>query len=224
MKDELGDVLFQVLFHAQIASENTEEDPQSGSQFSLDDVATNLAEKLIRRHPHVFDKSSDASSRKVESIVANWDKIKQEEAQKNGESSLFADELLKFPALLSASKIGKKSNSIGFDWDHIDEVFLKVDEEKQELCEAIEASDQAAIEEELGDLLFSVAQLARHLKIAPEQALRKSNQKFLHRFALIEQGLSTEKKSWNELSRAEKERRWQQAKSRQKNEQTRPKH
>lgn len=175
MKDELGDVLLQVLLHAQIAAEN--------GQFSMDDVITNLSEKLVRRHPHVF---GQVSAETPEEVMVNWEAIKRRE-KAGSQRTLVLDGVPKeLPALMRAEKIQKKAAKVGFDWDHTWEVVEKVKEEFKELEEAAAAGQQAELEEELGDLLFAVVNLARFIKVDPEFALQKATAKFIERFHLLE--------------------------------------
>ncbi|MBP9673906.1 MAG: nucleoside triphosphate pyrophosphohydrolase [Bacteriovoracaceae bacterium] len=202
MNEELGDVLLQILLHTTIAEQE--------NSFTLESVCKTLADKLIRRHPHVFEeKNKDKIS--SQQVLVNWDKIKKEEKKE----SLFNDSYLKFPALYSAEKIGKKSKKVNFDWDDFQQVMYKVEEEWQELKEELKPHapmNQDNIMEEIGDVLFSVTQLARHLNISAEEALRSSNKKFINRFAKMEQILEAEGKSFEQLTLEEKEACWQKAK------------
>ena len=178
MEEELGDVLFQVLLHAQIAEEN--------KLFNLESVAGLLADKLIRRHPHVFEKPKSVIT--SNEVITQWQQIKEQEKKK---SDYFLNEkLLQSPALESAYNIGKKSREVQFDWNTTREVLAKVEEEWIELQEEHPADENAnlkRVEEELGDLFFSLAQLARHLHINPEECLRKANKKFISRFNRVEE-------------------------------------
>lgn len=178
MEEELGDVLLQVLLHCKIAEEN--------NNFTLESISKTLDDKLTRRHPHVF--SSFNPSLKADEVVVNWNKIKKMEKEENEQFKHRIDETdLIFPALFSANKIGEKTNQLGFDWDNARQVATKVEEEWQELKDEIALSTHhKRIEEELGDLLFSMAQLARHLGCDPENALRMANKKFISRFNKME--------------------------------------
>jgi nucleoside triphosphate diphosphatase len=183
LKDELGDLLLQVLFYAEMAEE--------AGHFSLREVADNLSEKLIRRHPHVF---GDAAAADANAVLRNWEQIKLEE--KNTKEapaqpeSMLNDIPRSMPAVLEARKLGSRAAKVGFDWPSVDGLFDKLAEESRELRHEIESgvsSDRKAkIEEELGDLLFTAVNLARHLQVDPESALRKINAKFRRRFAAME--------------------------------------
>lgn len=183
LKDELGDLLLQVLFYAEIADE--------AGYFTLRDVAENLSEKLIRRHPHVF---GDVAAADANAVLRNWDEIKREEKSAKVEpeqpSSMMDDIPRSMPAMLEARKLGSRAAKVGFDWPNVDGLFDKLAEESRELRHEIESdavTDRAEkIEEELGDLLFTAVNLARHLRVDPEFALRKANAKFRQRFAAME--------------------------------------
>jgi ATP diphosphatase len=181
LKDELGDLLLQVLFYAQMASE--------AGYFSIDDVATNLNSKLIRRHPHIF---AGAEATDANAVLRNWELIKQAEkkASPAAQISMLDDIPRSMPAVLEASKLGSRAAKVGFDWQNADGLFDKLQEEigelKAELAPTIGVTATDAIEAELGDVLFTAVNLARHLKIDPESALRATNAKFRRRFAAME--------------------------------------
>jgi XTP/dITP diphosphohydrolase/ATP diphosphatase len=181
LKDELGDLLLQVLFYAQMASE--------AGYFTLQDVASNLNAKLIRRHPHIFAGAEVADS---DAVLRNWEQIKRSEkrALENPRSSMLDDIPRSMPAVLEASKLGSRAAKVGFDWPNADGLFDKLQEEIAELKAELALSSGTqipdAIEAELGDLLFTAVNLARHLKIDPESALRTTNVKFRRRFAAME--------------------------------------
>ena len=175
IKDELGDVLLQVLLHAQIAQEK--------GHFSMEDVVVNLSEKLVRRHPHVF---GEVSADTPEEVMVNWDAIKKREKTGQERKSVLDGVPKEFPALMRAEKIQKKAAKVGFDWDHTHEVVEKVKEEFRELEEAAAAGSQEQLEEELGDLLFAIVNLSRFIKVDPEFALQKATAKFTKRFQLLE--------------------------------------
>lgn len=176
MEEELGDVLFQVLLHATIAEEN--------KSFSLESSAKHLADKLIRRHPHVFSTNDQLTP---DQVVANWEKIKI--AEKGEKKYIMDEKYLQAPALESSFRIGQKSTSVNFDWKDYHQVMMKVEEEWQEVKEELPPTGQYnkdRVKEEIGDLLFSVAQLARHLDLNPEDVLRDANKKFIKRFQKVE--------------------------------------
>lgn len=182
MEEEIGDVLLQVLLHAQMASEK--------GQFDIESVAAALSDKLIRRHPHVFENKDTSLS--AEQVLINWEQIKKEEkAREESEKThhRIKSSALNAPPLMAAVKIGQKTNDIKFDWDDYTQVVYKVEEEWQELKEELTPNrelNKDRVFEEMGDLLFSVAQLARHLDIDPHEALRYANKKFLRRFHAME--------------------------------------
>jgi tetrapyrrole methylase family protein/MazG family protein len=172
--EELGDLLLQILFHAQIASEN--------GQFDISDVIASISEKMIRRHPHVF---SDATADSPEAVSLQWDHIKRNIENRNHDS-LVGGVPKKFPSLLRASKISKKAARAGFDWETTEQVLAKVDEEMGELKEAMTGGGVEEMEHELGDVLFALVNLGRFLKINPEVALISANERFERRFRAME--------------------------------------
>ena len=180
LKDELGDLLLQVVFHARMAEET--------GQFSFYDVATAISDKMERRHPHVF---ADNDADTPEAVNQNWEDIKAAEkaakGKTNTESSLLDDVPLSLPAMSRAVKLQKRAARIGFDWNEAEPIFDKLQEEVGELLEAMQNGDEDAIEDEFGDVLFVVANLGRHLKLDPEKALRRGNAKFTRRFKSLEQ-------------------------------------
>ena len=201
IKDELGDLLFQVVFYAQLAREE--------QQFELDDIAVHTAEKLINRHPHVFGTDAQRNLSDAE-IKAQWEQIKQQErTKKNAKGSVFDDIPSQLPSILKAAKLQKRAASVGFDWIDAEPVYAKVDEEIQEVKEA---TDQDHIEEEIGDLLFAVVNLARHKQVNPEAALQRANDKFKSRFQHIERSLSEQGKHPTDCNLEELEALWLQAK------------
>jgi len=209
IKDELGDVLFQVIFYSQLANEQ--------SMFSIDDVLDNLIDKLIRRHPHVFPEG-DLQSRKgrqniaKEQVKVSWEAIKANERGGKAQFGLLDDIPDALPALTRSSKLQKRAATVGFDWDNLSDVINKVKEELSELESAKASGDVSEIEHELGDLLFSCVNLSRHLKLTPETALRKANQRFERRFAYIEKALSEKGGSAQQASADEMEALWVEAK------------
>lgn len=207
--DELGDYLFQVVLQAQVAKDE--------QLFELKDILKNLSDKMIRRHPHVF---GDVKAETSDEVLANWAKIKAAEAAANnvtGQATSpqpvrLTKDLRGFPALLTAWKIGKRSEQWKFDWDTPAQVEAKVTEEFAEVKEAIAASDPKAQLDEMGDLLFAVAQWARHLGIDPEAALRQGNLKFEKRFSVMIEHSKLTQDQFRALPLDEKEALWQEAK------------
>lgn len=213
--EELGDLLLQVLFYAQMGDE--------AGYFSIVDVIAQLNRKLIRRHPHVFgDEASAAAGNRAQvdtatasaasGVLANWEAIKRAEKRtgKSDESSLLDGVPRSFPALLEATKLGSKAAKVGFDWPDRAGLLEKVEEECREIeAEVLAGAAPEAVEGEVGDLLFTVVNLARHLKVDPELALRRTNAKFRRRFAAMEQASGRE---LSERSAAELEALWAQAK------------
>jgi ATP diphosphatase len=176
LKDELGDLLLQVLFYAQMADE--------AGHFNLRDVAENLNAKLIRRHPHIF---GNATATDAAAVLRNWEQIKLEEKRSKPTAASMLDEIPRtMPATLEASKLGSKAAKVGFDWPDSSGLFAKLDEEIAELMVEVEAKHKENVEAEFGDLLFTMMNLARHLKVDSESALRHTNAKFRARFAAME--------------------------------------
>ncbi|MCB0406940.1 MAG: nucleoside triphosphate pyrophosphohydrolase [Bdellovibrionales bacterium] len=199
IKEELGDLLLQVVLHAEIArQENT---------FTIEDVIETLSEKMLRRHPHVF---GNASAGSAEDVKKNWESIKQKEKDDKEFSFGLPSHL---PALIASFKIGEKTKKYNFDWSEITPVLEKVEEELSELREAIQNQDRENMQEELGDILFSVAQVARHLDIDPEQALRKTNKKFETRFQKMVDWARMQNLDFKSLSPEKLEELWVIAKA-----------
>ncbi len=203
LKEELGDLLFQILLHSQIAAED--------GLFNLYEVIDALSEKMIRRHPHVFSETK-AISQEEQSLL--WEEQKKaERQQKSTTTNALSGIALSLPALLRAQKIQKRAAQVGFDWKIIDEVFDKIQEEIVELKAAIDEKNFDQIENELGDIIFSCVNLSRHLKLNAETALRKSTEKFIQRFSWIESRLNQQKRQPEECSRTELHALWLEAKS-----------
>lgn len=204
LEKELGDLLFQVVFYAQLGEEDR--------LFSFSDIVASICEKLIRRHPHVFSDSEFSTDAEVKQ---NWENEKAKERhQKNQQKSILDDIPKALPALSQAAKIQKRCSHVGFDWDNIEDVFAKVKEEVLEVEDELNAPvvNQEALSEEIGDLLFAIVNLTRHIKQDPEQILRQANRKFTKRFQFIEQyhldnNLAIQQSSLDFL-----EQLWQQAK------------
>ena len=203
LKDELGDLLFQVTFHSSMAEEM--------NLFTFDDVVDSISEKLTQRHPHVF---ADKSIKDAKTQTDNWERIKIEERkQKKDIKSVLDDVGSNQPALNRAYKIGKRARSVGFDWNDVSGVISKIEEEIEELKVAIRDQNQPSIEEEAGDLLFSVVSLSRHTSIDPETAIRKANRKFERRFRAMEQLLKQSNKEFSKMSSRELDDLWEQVKA-----------
>ncbi|NVJ67373.1 MAG: nucleoside triphosphate pyrophosphohydrolase [Gammaproteobacteria bacterium] len=202
---ELGDLLFQVIFYAQMGQEE--------GHFDFESIAQKMADKLERRHPHVF---ADQKYHSDEELKRNWEQQKQQERQaKKATNQSLLDDLPKgFPALSIAQKIQKRVGRHGFDWPNIDGVIEKIEEEIVELKQAIANQDRTNTEEEIGDLLFAVVNLSRHLDFDAEAALRKSNRKFEQRFRVLELILAERNQSVADASLEELELAWQRAKER----------
>jgi MazG family protein len=185
LKEELGDLLFQVVFHARMAEER--------GAFNFADVAEAITAKMLARHPHVF---GAAEARNAEEQTRHWEALKAEErAAKQPNAGVLDDVPQALPALMRAEKLTKRAGRIGFDWPAPEPVFDKLEEELEELREAMGQKDQAAIAEEMGDVLFVVANLARKLNVDPEEALRQANAKFTRRFRHMEGLMRAEGKS-----------------------------
>lgn len=215
LNDELGDLLFQVIFYAQLGMEE--------ERFSFSSIVNNLVSKLIRRHPHVFPEGTLHSARSGASIdeaqiKRNWEAIKQQEREAKGEqeaqeSRVLDDVPRSLPALSRAAKLQKRAAQVGFDWNNPLSVIDKIEEELQELREAIASGDQQAVADEMGDLIFAQVNLARHLSVNPETALRSTNQKFERRFSYVEDQVRESKRSWQAFSLEELDQFWDQAKA-----------
>lgn len=201
LAEELGDLLLQSVFFAQMASEE--------GRFDISDSLDAINSKLIRRHPHVF---AAGDARTADDVKRRWDEIKA--AEKPRPAGLLHGIPRALPALVEAQQISSRAAGAGFDWENVDQVFDKLQEELGELdaARAGVPGDEAAIEDEIGDLLFVIVNLARFLKVDPEQALRKTNAKFRRRFAHVEAGLSAQGKTPRQASIEEMESLWQEAK------------
>lgn len=206
LREELGDLLLQVVFHSTIGSERGE--------FTIDEVAEGVTQKLILRHPHVF---GDEKFEAAQDVLDNWDELKANERKASGKKEKAMDSILEdvpvhFPGLLEALKVTKKAAKVGFDWENAAQIFAKLDEEIAELRVGIDAENPDNIEEEIGDLLFVVANLARRLNVEPETALKRTNRKFRRRFRYIEDRLKAEGREIDSASLEEMDRLWNEAK------------
>lgn len=210
LKEELGDLLFQVIFYAELGKED--------GYFSLTDIIKTLVDKLIYRHPHVFpaghlDSRVDPKQRPNQvKINAQWEAIKEQERKKKGESTTLAGVPVNLPALTRAQKLQKRAARVGFDWPNIEGVFEKIEEEMGELKAALREQGKSAIEGELGDVLFTVVNLSRHLKVEPEGALRRTNSKFERRFNYLEEALEQQGIRIEDAKLEEMDALWEKAK------------
>lgn len=215
LRDELGDLLFQIVFYAQVARERGE--------FTISDVMEAIHSKMVRRHPHVF---GSATVRDNEELLRNWEAMKAEEKRAAGkdkgaeDSSLLDGVSRKAPALMEAHQLSTKAARVGFDWQRVDDIFDKLHEEIDELRTAIKShaeskteADKARVREELGDLLFAATNIARHLQVEPEAALKSANRKFRQRFRYIEEGLKERGRALGEATLDEMEELWQESKN-----------
>jgi MazG family protein len=215
LKSELGDLLFQIVFYAQVASER--------GDFQIEDVTEAIHTKMVRRHPHVFgnEEAQDSAA-----VLRNWEAIKAEEKRAAGKdkadenASLLDGVSSKAPALMEAHQLSTKAARVGFDWQNVEEIFDKLHEELDELREAMRTengtaeADHERVREEIGDVLFAVVNIARKLKVEPEAALKVTNRKFRRRFRHVESGLSKRGRSLDEATLEEMEALWQEAKKR----------
>lgn len=218
LKEELGDLLFQVVFYAQLAAEE--------KRYNFADILHTLTDKLIRRHPHVFPEGTLHSERLIsdgkqepqqesqqeKKIRDNWEKIKEKERQDKGQQGLLSDVPLALTALNRAAKLQKRAARVGFDWTNTNDVIAKIREEIVELEEAIANNDTVNIREELGDVLFTCVNLSRHLKVDAEQSLRESNQKFETRIQWIDTELRNQQKTWQDCDENVLDDMWNAAK------------
>lgn len=207
LREELGDLLLQVIFHSTIGAER--------GDFTVDDVAAGVTQKLILRHPHVF---GNAKFARAEDVLDNWDQLKADERKASGKVEKQHDSILDevpvhFPALLEGLKLTKMAAKVGFDWENADQIFEKLDEETSELRTAIKNGDTENVGEEIGDLLFVVMNLARHLDIEPETALKKTNRKFRQRFKFIEDETKNSGRTLEESSLADMDELWNKSKT-----------
>ncbi|HYS78238.1 MAG TPA: nucleoside triphosphate pyrophosphohydrolase [Candidatus Dormibacteraeota bacterium] len=202
-REELGDLLFQIVFQARIAKERGE--------FDLEDVMREVGDKIVRRHPHVFGDGALSTS---DQVLAQWEQIKNEERRGRTGGSMFDSVPEQLPALLKALRISSKAARVGFDWPDLDGVMRKVDEETTELRRALRARRRAAIREEIGDLLFTIANVARRAGVDPELALQAANRKFIDRFRHVETRLVREGLRAAPEHRNRMETLWEESKNR----------
>lgn len=198
LKSELGDLLLHIVFHSAIAEEN--------KTFSINDVIDSITEKLIRRHPHVF---GDAKVNNTKEVVQNWEEIKLAE----GRDSVLEGVPKNLPGLARAYRLQEKASKVGFDWDKKEDVWKKVIEEIEEMHEMEKSGDKVKLEEELGDVFFAMTNYARFLNINPENALRRTNEKFISRFSYVEKKIKVSGKSMRESSLSEMDKYWEESKT-----------
>ena len=199
--EEVGDLLMEAVFIAEIT--------RGEGSFEVRDSITAIHDKLVRRHPHVF---ADVEVADADQVITNWEKLKNEE-RKAENKSVLSGVPQALPALLKGSRLTEKAARVGFDWRRTEDVFEKVDEEIGELKEAVGRGDKAEIESELGDLLFTIANIARKLNVNPEEALQSSNRKFKRRFEAMESKVRSEGKNLDQLSLEEMDKLWDEAKA-----------
>jgi tetrapyrrole methylase family protein/MazG family protein len=203
LREELGDVMLQVVFHARMAEE--------AGLFTVADVLRTIGEKLIRRHPHVF---GTVEANTAQEVLFNWEQIKQTERMKaTGKASALDGVPRELPALLRAHRLQEKASRVGFDWKEVGPVLQKVEEEFGELRLAMQEQNPARMEDELGDLLFSLVNLSRFIEVNPEEALRKTIARFIHRFRYIEEELAARGTSPGQASLQEMDALWDRAKA-----------
>jgi XTP/dITP diphosphohydrolase len=198
LKKELGDILLHIVFYARIASET--------NQFDIADVINSLCDKLIFRHPHIY---GDVKVENAEQVTQNWEKIKQKEGNKGALSGVPSS----MPSLVKAYRIQEKAQAVGFDWEKPEQVWDKVNEELQELQAEVKRQDQQKLEEEFGDVLFSLINYARFLNVNPEDALEKTNRKFIKRFNYMEQKIKEQNKQLADSTLEEMDKYWNEAKT-----------
>lgn len=206
LREELGDLLLQVIFHSVIAAER--------GDFTIDEVVKEASQKLILRHPHVF---GDAQLHTADDVLQNWDQLKADQRKASGKkeeqkASILDDVSLNFPALLEGQKLTRKAAKVGFDWENREQVREKIEEEFAELEKAVSENDAGKVQEEVGDVLFAVLNLARKLEVDPETALKQTNRKFRRRFAYIEKELKARGKTLEDAGLEEMDALWNKAK------------
>ena len=201
LREELGDVMLQVVFHASLAAES--------DNFVMTEVINEECEKMIRRHPHIF---SQESAKTVDKVLEKWENIKREEKATVSQHQRLLAVPRALPALTRAYKVQKRAADVGFDWDDVNGAFDKIKEETTELMNAVQSSDKASISEELGDLLFSVVNAARFLDVDPEYALTQTSDKFTNRFGYIEEKATESGRKLQDMTLDEMDALWEEAK------------
>lgn len=201
LKEELGDILLHIIFYAKIATEQ--------QKFTLEEVMEGISEKLVRRHPHIY---ADVEVKDDEDVKKNWEQIKMQE----GKKSVLSGVPKSLPAVVKAARIQEKAKQVGFEWENKEDVWKKVEEEIQELHEAVAKNDTEHIEEEFGDVMFSLVNYARFLQIDAEGVLEKTNKKFISRFVSMEEEALRQEKSLSEMSLADMDELWNEIKRKRK--------
>ena len=205
VKEELGDLLFQIIFHARIAEER--------GQFAIQDVIAANIEKMVRRHPHVY---GDADLSTDKEVLANWEEIKKKEKGYEERTSVLEGVPRHLPSLLRAHSLQERAARVGFDWSRIEEALPKLDEEIAEFKESLQKEDPAGIEEELGDIFFMLVNISRFLGVNPEDALRKTISKFIRRFRYIEEHAADAGRTLGDMTLDQMEQLWQESKRKEK--------
>lgn len=198
IKEELGDLLLHIVFYARIGKEQ--------NQFTLDEVIHGICDKLVARHPHIY---ADVKVNDDEDVKRNWESLKLKE----GKKSILSGVPVGLPSLIKAMRLQEKAKQVGFEWENKEQVWAKVEEEQRELNEAIQSNDQAKIEEEFGDLMFSMVNFARFLSVDAENALELTNRKFISRFTTMEQAAIAKGRSLADMSLAEMDDIWNEIKN-----------
>lgn len=201
IKEELGDLLFQIVFHCQIAKERNE--------FDMSDVIEKISEKMIKRHPHVFGNAKYKSS---DELLKHWEEEKKREGKRMG--SILEGVPKSLPSLLRAHKLQKKAARVGFDWEKTEDAIKKLDEELKEFKDAVKKKKRSEIEDELGDIFFMLVNISRFVGVNPEDALRKTISKFISRFRYIEMKATEQKKRLSDMTLEEMDALWDEAKDR----------
>ena len=201
IKEELGDLLLHIVFYSKIGAEQ--------GQFTLDDVIEGVCNKLVHRHPHIY---SNVKVEDEEQVKQNWEKIKQQE----GKKSILSGIPPSMPALIKALRLQEKTKTVGFEWENTAQVKAKVEEEMEELYEAVESGNQEEIEGELGDVFFALINYARFIKVDPERALEQTNKKFIRRFKRVEEMADGEGKSLHDMTLWEMDALWNKVKEEEK--------
>jgi tetrapyrrole methylase family protein/MazG family protein len=199
IKEELGDLLFQIVFQCQIANE--------ANEFGFSDIIRTIGEKMIARHPHVF---GDAEYKTTDEVLVHWEEQKKREGKLR--ESILEGVPIAMPALLRARRLQDRAARVGFDWERVEDVFKKLDEELEEFKEALHAGNQDEIEDELGDIFFMLVNISRFVGVNPEDALRRTISKFIHRFHHIEMKAAEQGRKLSEMTLSEMDKLWDEAK------------